>query len=85
MSLYNYRFSKALDIVAEWLRRWIANPLPIERESLNLSNADNFNHILLRPNHTLVVTNYVVSMTGNPNLQFRRRARSYKEAIVVSK
>jgi hypothetical protein len=26
------------DIVAEWLRRWIANPLLFERESSNLSD-----------------------------------------------
>ena len=30
------------DIVAEWLRRWIANPLLIERESSNLSDVVNF-------------------------------------------
>ena len=28
------------DIVAEWLRRWIANPLFIERESSNLSDVE---------------------------------------------
>ena len=30
------------DIVAEWLRRWIANPLLYERESSNLSDVDIF-------------------------------------------
>ena len=30
------------DIVAEWLRRWIANPLLIERESSNLSDVKFF-------------------------------------------
>ena len=29
------------DIVAEWLRRWIANPLFIERVSSNLTDVDN--------------------------------------------
>ena len=28
------------DTVAEWLRRWIANPLLFERESSNLSSVD---------------------------------------------
>ena len=28
------------DTVAEWLRRWIANPLLFERESSNLSGVD---------------------------------------------
>ena len=32
------------DSVAEWLRRWIANPLLFERESSNLSAVDNFFH-----------------------------------------
>ena len=30
------------DIVAEWLRRWIANPLLIERVSSNLTDVDSF-------------------------------------------
>ena len=28
------------DILAEWLRRWIANPLLFERESSNLSDVE---------------------------------------------
>jgi len=30
------------DIVAEWLRRWIANPLLFERASSNLADVDSF-------------------------------------------
>ena len=32
------------DTVAEWLRRWIANPLLFERESSNLSSVEFFEH-----------------------------------------
>ena len=33
---------RRLDSVAEWLRRWIANPLLFERESSNLSDVEFF-------------------------------------------
>ena len=33
------------DTVAEWLRRWIANPLLFERESSNLSGVAIFSFI----------------------------------------
>ena len=39
------------DSVAEWLRRWIANPLLFERASSNLATVDRFYfaHFLLLP------------------------------------
>jgi hypothetical protein len=33
---------RAADIVAEWLRRWIANPLISDRESSNLFDVVDF-------------------------------------------
>ena len=36
----SYKVGHNKDSVAEWLRRWIANPLLFERESSNLSAVD---------------------------------------------
>ena len=43
------------DNVAEWLRRWIANPLLIERVSSNLT--------VVVPNHILVIAQLVERWT----------------------
>ena len=45
------------DIVAEWLRRWIANPLFFERESSNLSDVgDNFATLVV--DRTIIAVNF---------------------------
>ncbi len=52
------------DTVAEWLRRWIANPLLFERVSSNLTRVVPFEHNTIRHGaHLLVILNdYVRSI-----------------------